>query len=67
MEYYKMTCQNDKSRSLVIVKWHDKIINVGFWCVFFIERCYVYNNFTINYGWLVIIVSNLNLTSRLIF
>ena len=47
MEYYKMTCQNDKSRSLVIVKWHGKIINVGFWCVFFIKMCYVYNNFII--------------------
>ena len=34
---------------------------------FFFERCYVYNNFTINHRWLVIICSNLNLALRLFF
>ena len=31
------------------------------------ERCYVYNNFTTNHKWLVIISSNLNLALRLLF
>ena len=33
----------------------------------YIYRCYVYNIFTINHRWLVIISSNLNLTLRLLF
>ena len=31
------------------------------------KKCYVHNIFTINYMWLVIISSNLNLTLRLLF
>ena len=31
------------------------------------KRCYVYNIFTINYRWLVVISSNLKLTLRLLF
>ena len=31
------------------------------------ERCYVYNIFTTNHKWLVVIDSNLNLTLRLFF
>ena len=33
----------------------------------YIERYHVYNNFTTNHGWLVIIGSNLNLALRLLF
>ena len=32
-----------------------------------IERCYVYNIFTTNHRWLVVIGSNLKLTLRLLF
>ena len=31
------------------------------------ERCYVYNIFTTNHRWLVVISSNLKLTLRLLF
>ena len=34
---------------------------------FFFKMCYVYNNFTTNHRWLVIIGSNLNLALRLLF
>ena len=34
---------------------------------FFKERCYVYNIFTINHRWLVVIGSNFKLTLRLLF
>ena len=32
-----------------------------------IEKCYIHNIVTTNYGWLVIIGSNLNLALRLLF
>ena len=34
---------------------------------FYLERCYVYNIFTTNHRWLVVIGSNLKLTLKLIF
>ena len=38
-----------------------------FIALLFVERCYVYNIFTTNHEWLVIIGLNLNLTLRLLF
>ena len=38
-----------------------------FFIIYIYKRCYVYNNFTTNYMWLVVIGSNLKLTARLPF
>ena len=35
--------------------------------LFYFERCYVYNIFTTNHTWLIVISSILNLTLRLLF
>ena len=43
------------------------LLSVFWFSTYFFERCYVYNIFTINYGWLVIISLNLNLALSLLF
>ena len=43
---------------------HDDDIKL---CIFMFERCYVYNIFTTNHRWLVVIGSNLKLILKLLF
>ena len=51
----------------VISNWEDPFFNGSPEMNWVDDRYYVYNIFTINYRWLVIIDSNLNLALRLLF
>ena len=51
----------------VISKWEDPFFNGSPEMNWVDDKYYVYNIFTINHRWLVIIDSNLNLALRLLF
>ena len=70
IRYFKHDLNNTKN----FINWFQiKIIMIFFifftWTCkcFFCKRCYVYNIFTTNHKWLVIIGSNLKLILRLLF
>ena len=56
-----MNCDNQ-----VVENWRKKIVVDDIWGGIK-KKCYVYNIFTINHRWLVVISLNLNLTLRLLF